>query len=162
MQLKAFLLAAALAVFPGILSADDYGVGAIEVKSPWARATPRGSEVAGAYMTIVNKGTAADRLIGGSTAVASRFEIHQMAMEDGVMKMRPVADGIEVKPGQAVELRPGSFHVMLVGLKQPLRQGERLKGTLIFANAGKVDVEFAVESIGASAPSPAAGPHSGH
>ncbi len=72
-----------------------------------------------------------------------------MSMENGVMKMRPVEGGIEIKPGETVEFKPESYHVMFVGLKEPLVQGHRVKATLDFAKAGKVAVEFVVESIGA-------------
>ena len=111
-------------------------------------------------MTVRNTGKAPDRLIGGSTDVAARFEMHQMLMERGVMKMRPVERGLEIKPGQTVEFKPGSFHVMLVGLKQPLEKGQHIKATLEFEKAGKVEIEYPVEAIGATgAP---AGDHSGH
>ena len=102
-----------------------YTVGNLQIGNPWTRATPKGSTVAGGYMVITNKGTAADRLIGGSAAVANRFEVHRMAMEGGVMTMRPVEGGLEIKPGESVELKPGSFHVMLMGLKQPLEKGQQ-------------------------------------
>ena len=75
-------------------------------------------------------------------------------MADGVMRMRPLKDGIELKPGQSVELKSGSFHLMMVGLKQPLQQGQRIKGTLTFEKAGPVDIEYVVEAIG-GAPSAA-------
>src|SRR5262245_38836796 len=152
MTRTAFVLAIALSVWAGGARAEDYKVGTIEISNPWARATPKGATVGGAYMKISNKGSAPDRLIGGSTAVAGSFEVHSMAMEKGVAKMRPVEGGLEVKPGETVELKPGSFHVMLVGLKQPLAKGQKVKATLEFEKAGKVDVEYAVEAIGASAP----------
>jgi copper(I)-binding protein len=133
-------------------AAQDYTVGPIQITKPWTRATPKGSSVAGAYMTISNKGAASDRLVGGSTDVAARFEVHRMDMENGVMTMRPVEGGLEIKPSETVELKPGSFHVMLIGLKKPLEKGQRVKATLEFANSGKVDVEYTVEAIGAGAP----------
>jgi copper(I)-binding protein len=145
-------------VFAAVLSltfnaaAEDYAIATLRIVNPWARATPRGADIGGAYMTIRNTGTDADRLIGGSTAIANRFEVHQMLMDKGVMKMRPVEGGLEIKPGQAVEFKPGSFHVMLMGLKQQLEKGQRVKATLEFEKAGKVDIEFAVEAIGAGAP----------
>jgi copper(I)-binding protein len=158
--LAAFAFAAliALAGFVPRATAEDYTIGSIQVGNPWTRATPKGSSVAGAYMNISNKGTAADRLIGGSTEVAARFEVHRMNMENGVMTMRPVEGGLEIKPGATVELKPGSFHVMLVGLKKPLEKGQRVKATLEFEKAGKVEIEYAVEAIGASAPT-ASGHH---
>src|SRR5947209_17617831 len=81
---------------------ESFAVGPIEVGNPWTRVTPRGAPVAVAYLTITNKGLAADRLIGGSTNVAARFEIHSMVIEDGVAKMRPVTGGLEIKPGSTV------------------------------------------------------------
>lgn len=152
MTRTAFILAVVLSISAGAAAAEDYKVGTIEIGNPWARATPKGATVAGAYMKISNKGSAPDRLVGGSTAIADRFEVHSMEMEKGVAKMRPVEGGLEIKPGATVELKPGSFHVMLVGLKQPLAKGQKVKATLEFEKAGKVDVEYAVEALGASAP----------
>jgi copper(I)-binding protein len=103
-------------------------------------------------MTITNTGAASERLTGGSSTVAQSFEVHEMKMEGGVMKMRPVAGGIEIKPGQTVTLDPNGYHVMLVGLKEQLKQGSRFKAALEFAKAGKVEVDFVVEGIGAKAP----------
>ena len=111
-------------------------------------ATPKGAPVAGGDMTITNKGSAPDRLVGGSTAVAGGFEVHSMTMDQGVSKMRPVEGGLEIKPGETVELKPGSFHVMLPGLKQPLEKGQKVKATLQFEKAGKVDIEYTVEAAG--------------
>ena len=144
------LLGTAIALFAGAASAEDYTVGAIQIGNPWARATPKGAEVAGAYMTISNKGTTPDRLIGGSTPVAGRFEVHRMLMEKGVMKMRPVEGGLEIKAGQTVEFKPESYHVMLFGLKQPLAKDQRVKATLEFEKAGKVDIEYSVAAMGAT------------
>ena len=149
----AVLAAAVAAVLHGReAAAVDFSVGSIQIGNPWTRATPKGADIAGAYMTLSNKGTAPDRLIGGTSAVAGRFEVHRMSVEDGVMKMRPVDGGLEVKPGETVELKPGSFHIMLMGLKQPLEKGQKVKGTLVFEKAGKVDIEYAVEALGASSP----------
>ena len=145
-----FMLAAmlaALAMLPA--QAADVTVGALKISAPWARATPKGASVGGGYMKITNTGTAPDRLIGGSTDIAKSFEVHEMKMEGGVMKMRPVAGGLEIKPGETVTLDPSGYHVMFVGLKEQLKQGDHFKATLEFAKAGKVDVDFAVEGIGA-------------
>jgi copper(I)-binding protein len=152
----------ALAASPA--AALDYTLGSLYIANLWARATPKGATVAGAYMRITNKGAAPDRLIGGSAAIAGRFEVHEMKTEQGVMKMRPLTAGLEIKPGETVELKPGSYHVMLMGLKSPLEKGQRVKGTLAFEKAGKIDVEFLVEAIGAAAPGPQGtpAPHHGH
>jgi copper(I)-binding protein len=150
---KIWLLAVVLALSGGAAAAETYTIGSIEVGNPWARATPKGASVAGAYMTITNKGAEADRLMGVSSPIANQSQVHQMAMDNGVMSMRPVQGGLEIKPGQTVELKPQSFHLMLMGLKQPLSQGERMKVTLEFAKAGKLDLEYVVESMGAQGPS---------
>jgi periplasmic copper chaperone A len=153
------LLCALLSLATGTrLAAQTYTAGSIEIANPWARATPKGATVGGGYMTITNKGTEADTLLGGSSPVAAKLEVHQMSMKNGVMTMRPVSGGLEIKPGQTVVLDPDSFHVMIMGLKQPLTQGEHLKATLDFAKAGKVDVEYVVGSIGARGPENAAAP----
>jgi copper(I)-binding protein len=163
MNPKSLLLAAALALVagPGLAqdSKPDYKLGAIEIERPWARATPKGATVGAGYMKITNKGTEADRLLGGSVAFAKRFELHSMVMEQGVMRMREVKDGLEIKPGQTVELKPGGYHVMFVDLMQPLAQGDHVKVTLSFAKAGTIDVEYAVEAIGANVAPKGTGGH---
>jgi copper(I)-binding protein len=145
----------ALASWGGNAVAENFASGSIEIANPWTRATPKGASVAGAYMSISNKGGAPDRLVGGSAAVAGKFEVHRMVMDQGVAKMRPVEGGLEIKPGETVELKPGSFHVMLTGLKQPLAKGQKVKGTLQFEKAGKVDIEYTVEDVGATTPAAA-------
>jgi len=135
--------------------AYDYKVGALEIDHPWSRAVPKGATVAAGYVTIKNTGTEPDRLMGGSTPVAGKFEVHEMSMDKGIMKMRPVTGGVEIKPGETVELKPQSFHIMMMGLKQPIEKGKPFKGSLVFEKAGAVDVDFAVEAVGAT---PAAAP----
>jgi copper(I)-binding protein len=144
------IVAAVLAVWTALPAhAEDVTIGGLKISAPWARATPKGASVGGGYMKITNTGTAPDRLVGGSTDICRRFEVHEMKMEGGVMKMRPLADGIEIKPGQTVTLDPSGYHVMFVGLNKQLMQGDHFKATLEFARAGKVDVDFTVEGIGA-------------
>ncbi len=129
--------------------AADVTAGALKISAPWARATPNGAAVGGAYMTITNTGRTPDHLLGGSTTVAKSFEVHEMKMDNGIMKMRPVAGGIEIRPGQTVTLEPSGYHVMMVGLTQQLKQGDHFKATLEFEKAGKVDVDFPIEGLGA-------------
>jgi hypothetical protein len=146
-----FLAAALLAVcLTSPAQAEDIMAGPLKISAPWARATPRGAAVGGGYMTITNTGTAPDRLIGGSTDVAGKFEIHEMKMDNGVMKMRPVTGGLEIKPGETVKLDPGGYHIMLMGMKQQLKEGEHFKATLDFEKAGKVDIDFTIAGIGAT------------
>jgi periplasmic copper chaperone A len=152
MKRTPFVLGIILATWASPVFAQSYKVASIEVDHPWVRATPGRADTTAGYLRITNSGTTADRLVGGSSVVASRFELHEMTMAGGVMKMRPLAAGLEIKPGATVELKPGSFHAMLVGLKQPLKQGTHIKGTLVFEKAGPLEVEYSVESIGAQQP----------
>ena len=133
----------------GPAAAQEFKIGSIVVERPWTRATPGGAKVAGGYLTIRNTGKEPDRLIGGTLAQAGRFEIHESRLEGDVARMRHLPNGLEIKPGQSVTLAPGGHHVMFMGLKAPLKQGERIKGQLTFENAGTVEVEYAVEGIGA-------------
>jgi copper(I)-binding protein len=133
------------------------------IEGPWARATPGGAQVAGGYMKITNTGTDADRLVGGSLPIASEVEVHEMAMSGNVMKMRRLAEGLEIKPGQTVELKPGSYHLMFTGLRSGLKAGQTVKGTLAFEKAGTVEVEYKVVPIGAQSGGGAkGGGHSHH
>ena len=160
---KFSILVASLVVLSALSSgatALDYKVGALEIDSPWSRAVPKGSKVAVGYMTIKNIGTEPDRLVSGATPVAGGFMVHEMSMDNGVMKMRPLASGLEIKPGETIELKPGSFHIMMTDLKQPIQRGKPFKATLKFEKAGVVDVDFAVEAAGAT--SSAASSHDAH
>ena len=158
MTRTSFMIAAVFAVSLAIpAQAEDVTGGGLKISAPWARATPKGAQVGGGYMTITNTGSAPDRLVSGTTDISSRFEIHEMTMDNGVMRMRPVDKGIEIKPGQTIEFNPGGYHIMFVGLKQGLEKGQHVKATLEFEKAGKVDVDFTVEGIGAQSASPAGG-----
>ena len=141
-----------------------YKAGSLTIEAPWSRATPGGAKVAGGFMKITNNGKEADRLVSGSVPFAGRFEIHEMAMDGGVMKMRELPKGVEIKPGETVELKPGGYHIMFMDLKSGLKQGQTVKGTLVFEKAGKVDVEYRVGPVGGGAPSGGAsgGGHSHH
>ena len=127
-------------------------VGSLAIEAPWTRATPQGARVAGGFMTITNTGKEADRLIGGSFPLAGRFEVHEMAVTNGVMTMRELAKGVEIAPGAKIEFKPGGFHVMFMDLKGQVREGQPIKGTLVFEKAGSVEIEYRVAPIGARAP----------
>jgi len=137
--------------------AADYDVGTMHISQPWARATPKGAAAGAGYMTITNKGTASDRVSCVSDDASAQCQIHSMTMDGGVMKMRPVEGGLEIKPGETVTLMPGGYHVMFVNLTHPLEQGQTVKAKLKFDHAGTVDVEYAIAAIGAPAPGAAAG-----
>lgn len=134
------------------LRAGDVVSGHLVISQAWSRATPNGAKVAGGYLTIENRGTAPDRLLSGSTELAKRLEIHEMAVNDGVMTMRPVVDGLIIAPGSNVKFAPGGYHLMFVGLNAPLRQGEQVPVTLTFERAGAIKVVFDVQAVGALAP----------
>jgi copper(I)-binding protein len=133
-------------------AATETAASIIAVTEPWSRETAEGQNAGGAFMTIANTGTAADRLTGGSTPVAGRVEIHAVDMEGGVMSMRQLADGLEIPAGGEVTLKPGSFHVMLMDLKQPLKAGDKVPLTLTFKGAGTVETELVVKPAGTIAP----------
>ena len=139
-------------------AAQTFKVGTLVIEAPWARATPGGAQVGGGYMKITNTGKEADRLVGGSLPIAGEVEVHEMAMAGNVMKMRRLADGLEIKPGESVELKPGGNHLMFMGLRGGLKAGQPIKGTLVFQKAGTVEVEYRVAPIGA----PSGGGHSHH
>lgn len=141
------LALAAVVVLPVAASAAD-----ITVSGAWIRATPGGAKVAGGFLEIANAGAAADRLTGGTIDAAGRVEVHEMTMDGDVMRMRELADGLEIPAGGAVSLRPGSFHLMLMDLARPLKEGETVTGTLRFEKAGELPVTFMVEAIGAKGP----------
>lgn len=145
--------------WPGVAAAADYHLGALQITQPWARATPSGAASGAAYMTVTNTGTKAARLNCVSSNAAAKCEIHEMSMNGGVMRMRPVEGGLEIKPGETVTLKPGGFHMMLTGLKAPLQQGKTLEATLQVDNGGTVQVEFPIAPVGAPGPAADAGGH---
>lgn len=134
--------------------ADVFKVGDLVVASPWTRATPGGAKVAGGYLKVTNNGKSPDRLVKATASIADRMEIHEMSMVDGVMKMRPLASGLTIKPGETVELKPGGFHLMFMDIKQPLKQGDVVKATLTFEKAGTLEVPFNVNAVGATGQQP--------
>ncbi|MBS0522422.1 MAG: copper chaperone PCu(A)C [Proteobacteria bacterium] len=134
----------------GAASAHSYKLGALEIGHPWARATPPTAPTGGGYLSVKNTGTEPDRLISASSPVAGAVQVHEMKMEGNVMRMRELDGPLEIKPGETVTLAPGGLHLMMMGLKAPLKQGEKIPLTLVFEKAGKIDVELLVEAMGAT------------
>jgi periplasmic copper chaperone A len=132
--------------------AQEVKAGDLVISQAWSRATPGGAKIGGGYLTIENKGSTPDRLVGGSADVADKVQVHEMTMKDGVMTMRPLEKGVTIEPGKTVKLAPGGSHLMLFDLKSPLKQGDKLPITLEFEKAGKVKLSLAVEGIGAQGP----------
>jgi copper(I)-binding protein len=133
----------------GPLAARDYKHGNLEIASPWSRATPGGAKVAAGFMKITNTGKETERLLAAKASIAGVVEVHEMTMVDGVMKMRALGNGIEIAPGQTVELKPGGYHVMFIDLKAPVVKDQPFKAKLVFQKAGEIEVEFAVAPVGA-------------
>lgn len=145
LALAAVLIAAAA---PALSQAA--GSSTITVEQPWARATPVGAKTGAAYLTLANKSKTADRLTGASSDVADKVQIHEMKVVNGVMQMREVAGGLAVPAGGSVTLKPGSYHMMLLGLKKPLVAGQSFPLTLTFAKAGNISVTVPIRAIGAT------------
>ncbi len=103
-----------------------------------------GQAAAGGFITLSNEGKEDDRLVSASSPTADRVEIHEMTMENDVMKMRQLKDGLPIKAGETVELMPGGLHMMFFGVKNPYRAGDTVPVTLTFEKAGKVDVTLPV------------------
>src|SRR5262245_7447419 len=106
--------------------AQEVKAGDLVISQAWSRATPGGAKIAGGYLTIDNKGNTADRLVSIAGEVAGKVEIHEMAMNNGVMTMRPLDKGLPIEPGKTVKLAPGGYHLMLMDLKAPLKQGDKV------------------------------------
>jgi copper(I)-binding protein len=141
------ILAAVIGIgFTGMAQAQNAKVGGVQIENAYTRATVPGQMAAGGFMKIENKG-AADQLISASSPVAGEVQLHEMAMDGNVMKMRQVKD-IAVPAGGAVELKPGGLHLMFMNIKAPLASGETVPVKLKFAKAGEVEVKMPVNAMG--------------
>ena len=147
--LAASAAAAAIAV-PAV--AQDYKLGTLEISQPWTRATPATAQSAGGFLTVTNKGTTPDRLIAARSAASAKVEVHEMRMDGNVMKMRELEKGLEIPAGATVMLKPGGYHIMFMGLKAPFAKDTKVPVTLVFENAGSLDIVLDVEALGAGAP----------
>lgn len=140
-----------LLVTTGLLSshlhAEEYTHGDLLIDSPYTRTTPPGAPVAGGFLTITNNGKETDTLMGGTVDFAEVVEIHEMPMVDGVMQMRQLEDGLDIPPGETVELKPGGYHIMFIKLKEQMIEGKTHQATLTFKNAGDIEVELMVQDI---------------
>lgn len=141
-------------------AAQTYRHGGLSLQHPWARETAQGQAAGGGFVTIVNGTRREDRLIGATSPVAGEVQLHTMSMDGGIMRMRQVQGGFAVPAMGTLELRPGANHIMFIGLKRRLRQGERFPVTLRFQRAGRVTVQFAVQAVGSTAPMESS--HAGH
>ncbi|MDH4326487.1 MAG: copper chaperone PCu(A)C, partial [Betaproteobacteria bacterium] len=123
----------------------------VSVEQPWSRATPPGSKIGVGFMQLRNSGAAAERIVGASSPLAGRVEMHVTTREGDVMKMRQV-ESLEIPAGGTFELKPGGAHLMLMDLKRPLAEGARVPLTLRLENGGVLNVELTVQKMGARSP----------
>lgn len=145
-------LAAASAFSAG--AAQPAKTGGIAIEQAWTRATPPNAPVAGGFLTIRNSGDRADRLVSVTSPDANSVEIHQMTMEDEVMRMRKLADGLPIDARSVVMLKPGGYHLMFIGPKRPIVEGGTVTATLRFEKAGTREVRFDVRALGSSGAKP--------
>jgi periplasmic copper chaperone A len=150
MKLNLLFSTLALVAAASGAQAQDVKQGAITISAPVARATASGQMAGGGFLKLANAG-GADRLLSASANVSASVELHTMKMEGDVMRMRQL-EAIELPAGQTVELKPGSLHIMFMGLKAPLKAGDSFPLTLKFEKAGEVKVEMKVQAAGAMAP----------
>jgi periplasmic copper chaperone A len=141
---KALLALALVAVGGASALADDFKAGAISIDAPWARPSIGESKNTAVYMKIENGGDTPDRLVAVKSDRADHLMLHESRMEGDVMKMVHLSGGIEIPAHGSAELKPLGLHVMVMGLKTPLKDGEKLPLTLVFEKQGDVAVEAAV------------------
>lgn len=157
----AALIAAALP--SAAVLAHGYKAGALSIAHPWSRQTAPGQTVGGGFLVVTNSSARDDKLVSVTSPAAAEVQLHTMSMDGGVMRMRQVTGGLTVPAHGKLELKPGGYHVMFLGLKAPLALGAKVPATLTFQRAGKVTVEFAVEPITSTGPAPAMEHvHAGH
>ena len=152
--------AASLAVAllgPPVAAAAEVRPGDLRISQAWARATPPGAITGAAYLTVTNASRAPEQLLGAASPAAAKVEIHRMSIADGVMRMAAAKAGVAIPAGQSLELRPGGYHLMLSGLREPLRPGARILVTLKFARAGSVPVELSVRELNGARGTPQGG-----
>jgi periplasmic copper chaperone A len=143
-KLLALGLALGLAMVGHAAQADND----IHIAKAWARATPPAAKTGAIYLTITNTGSAPDTIEGASSPAADKVELHEMKMENGVMRMRPVPS-LTIAPGQSVVLKPNGYHLMLIGLKAPLTEGQKVPVTVTFERAGAQQAMASVAKVGA-------------
>ena len=142
------------------LLAHGFEAGSIKIGHPWSRETAPSQVVGAGFMTITNSGKTGDRLVSATSPAAREVQVHTVSMNGGVMRMRQLTAGLPIPAGATVTLQPGGYHIMLIGLKAPLKQGAMVPATLRFQRAGTVNIAFKVEAIDFAGPN--GGDHAGH
>jgi copper(I)-binding protein len=142
----AFASTLSLAALAGAAQADEVKLGNLVISDVWSRQSPMFTDAAAGFMIITNTGAEADTLVKATAEITPTVQLHEMKMENDVMKMAEVAGGIPLPAGATVELKPGGLHVMFMGLSALPKEGDVLKGTLTFEKAGTVDVQYVVKA----------------
>ena len=145
----AILLTLAVLLTGEALAGDQNPVvklGSLEIHGPAIQETPPRAPVTGGYMTIVNNGELTERLVSARAPFAGKVEIHTMSIQDDVMKMRRLENGLEIRAGETVHLQPGGFHLMLMRLDEQMRPGEMRDVTLVFEEAGELVLPMPVKA----------------
>lgn len=146
LSLLAAALLSATALAAPQAAAHEYRIGQILIDHPWARPTMTARQPGAAYFVLTNEGETDDRLVAAAPVdFAEAAEIHTHINDDGVMRMRPLADGLVIPAGQTVAFEPGGLHVMMFGLSAPLSEGEAHRLRLTFEQAGEIEVLVNVE-----------------
>ena len=138
---------------------DEITLGDLTITGPFTRATLPNAPVAGGFLTLTNKGAEDDRLVSVTSPIARESQIHEMGMENDVMKMRQLVDGLLIPAGETVTLAPGGYHLMFMGLNAPIAEGDSVPVTLTFEKAGTITIDLIAAGSAADAP---AEDHSGH
>ncbi|MEX2615739.1 MAG: copper chaperone PCu(A)C [Alphaproteobacteria bacterium] len=153
MKTFTFLAATVMLLAPTLVHADmEARLGDLVITGAWTRATPSRAPTGAGFVTIENKGGSADRLIGFRTPISEKAQIHAMTMDNGVMKMRQLEDGIAIPAGETVTLEPGGNHLMFLQLKQGIEKDSAVPVTLVFETAGEVTLDFMAAPIGSRKP----------
>lgn len=127
---------------------QEVKLGDLVITQPWSRQSPMASDVAAGFLSITNTGKENDQLVRATASITSKVQLHDMKIENDIMKMVELPAGIPIPAGATVDLKPASLHVMFMDLKKPVVEGEKISGTLVFEKAGSVDVTFEVKPLG--------------
>ena len=156
---RALAVALLLMLCTGCTPLQGQSVGELRIDDPWARATPPGATVSGGFLSVRNLGDRDDRLVEVRSSASRDVQIHEVRSDGGMMRMRPLVNGLVIPAGASVSLQPGGFHLMFLQPQRPFAGGDVVLATLVFEHAGEVEVSFQVRGQAAR---DAAGAHAHH
>lgn len=149
-KLLRLFLSTAFTLACGATVAAEIRIGDLKLSDCCIRAMLPGAQVAGGYLTITNTGQTDDRLIAVSSERSGKAQIHEMAMDGNVMIMRELPEGLAIPAHESVKLTPGGYHLMLMDIAEPLKEGQVSKVTLNFERSGPVDIDITVGAAAGS------------